>query len=507
MKFKKIEFWLATLAMVTFLFILFYQGMERYERFLSLHKLQPGLVSFAQSVAGPALMGIAFYAGFLFLNFYVFGRLYERKKWDQLVVFSLLTLFVLLAGINAANSLPSLFGVNTLTPGARELIPITAFAFFLILGYIILKKLIAYYSIQLKTTNSFKAQLVKESLLALAIWAATLFLLIAVGGELNRIFTPLWALLVPCGYILFMINTYWLIPEHEKKKTALSAYLLKALWVSFLVSLPFGIFFAQGSTSIFIQFYLLAVIIFMPLSWFLYQKNKARIQQLMNLQKELGHSSADLQFLRSQINPHFLFNALNTLYGTALQEKSERTSQGIQKLGDMMRFMLHENLKDRIAVEKEMEYLRNYIELQSLRVQQSENVLIETDMQEEACPHLIAPMLLIPFVENAFKHGISLKEKSWVKINLHFDAENLYFDVYNSRHPTKENDPEKQQKGIGLENVEQRLGLLYPEKHELTIRKTAREFIVHLSLTLNSTMAAEKVGDFDLKEEVSSSAS
>ena len=486
MKFKKIEFWVATLAMLTFLAVLFYQGTERYEHFLQLNNLQPGLRSFLLSVASPALIGLVIYVGFLLLNLFIFGHLFERKKWDLLIILSLLTLLLMLLGVYATNSLPHIFQINASTIEARRLIPITIFAFSLLLGYVLLKKLVIFYVFQAKTASTLKAQLSREGLLALAIWAAILFLVVATGDYRSRFFLPIWAFMVPCGYILFMVNTYWLIPEHENKKTDFSSYVLKALWVSLLISIPFGINLAEGINFSFLIFYGMEVLIFLPLSWYLYQKNKARIYQLLNLQQALGKTSADLQFLRSQINPHFLFNALNTLYGTALQEKSERTSEGIQKLGDMMRFMLHENLQDRIALEKEIEYLRNYIELQRLRIQQSETILIETDIQEKGCPRFLAPMLLIPFVENAFKHGISLKEKSWVKVNLHCDEETLYFDVYNSRHIKHATDPEKQQAGIGLENVEQRLDLLYPEKHELTIRKTAREFIVHLSLKLDT---------------------
>ena len=112
-----------------------------------------------------------------------------------------------------------------------------------------------------------------------------------------------------------------------------------------------------------------------PLSWVLFQQGKGRILQLRGLEKALSRSKADLQFLRSQINPHFLFNTLNTLYGTALLERAADTAGGIQKLGDMMRFMLHENNMDRIPMEREIEYLKNYIWLQKLRTNSSPYIL------------------------------------------------------------------------------------------------------------------------------------
>ena len=177
-----------------------------------------------------------------------------------------------------------------------------------------------------------------------------------------------------------------------------------------------------------------------------------------------------------------MFNALNTIYGTALQENAERTAEGVQKLGDMMRFMLHENQEDRISLQKEINYLTNYIELQKLRTQVSKDIDISFTVKQESCAHTIAPMLLIPFVENAFKHGISLRERSWIKINISCDTEHVYFDVYNSVHPRREDDPERDRPGIGLDNVKQRLSLLYPQQHELQIRSTATEYFIHLTI-------------------------
>ena len=134
---------------------------------------------------------------------------------------------------------------------------------------------------------------------------------------------------------------------------------------------------------------------------------KNKILQLRGAEKALVKSKADLQFLRSQTNPHFLFNVLNTLYGTALQKKADRTSEGIQKIGDMMRFMRHENKLDLIEMRREVEYLENYIALQKLLTQSSPGIIIEDNIKGQNCKYKIAPMLLIPFVENAFKHGIS----------------------------------------------------------------------------------------------------
>jgi two-component system LytT family sensor kinase len=208
------------------------------------------------------------------------------------------------------------------------------------------------------------------------------------------------------------------------------------------------------------------------------------MKRSMFYNQQLKRSSASVDFLRSQINPHFLFNALNTLYGTAIQENADRTSEGIQKLGDMMRFMLQENMQDKISLTREIDYLNNYIALQRLRTDANPIVQINTQIQESETYFQIAPMLLIPFVENAFKHGISFREPSHIKVSLEIKQGKLYFDVYNSKHPRPDNDPEKDKSGIGLENVKQRLQLSYPGKHELVIHDTPKEFFVHLTIQL-----------------------
>ena len=209
---------------------------------------------------------------------------------------------------------------------------------------------------------------------------------------------------------------------------------------------------------------------------------KEKILQLRVVEKELVQSKADIQFLRSQINPHFLFNVLNTLYGTALQENAERTAEGIQRLGDMMRFMLHENNLDFIEMNKEVEYLRNYIALQKLRTQSSPDIIIEDNINEQNCNYRIAPMLLIPLVENAFKHGISLKERSWIKISLECNEKEILFEVFNSMHEKTMNDTEKANTGIGFNNVMERLKLIYGGRFRISVNGDGKEFFVKLAI-------------------------
>lgn len=211
------------------------------------------------------------------------------------------------------------------------------------------------------------------------------------------------------------------------------------------------------------------------------RKNQQKQHQI--LQTEVSTKSAALSSLRSQINPHFLFNALNSLYALALKENSEQTADGIQKLGDMMRFMLHENNHERITLKSEVEYLHNYVEIQRMRLDENQDIEIRINIQEPEREIFIAPMLLNPFIENAFKHGISFQNPSWIYITLTMDANRIYFKVHNSFHKQTGIDPEERMGGIGLENVRKRLDLIYPDNHVLDIQKSESDFFVALTLT------------------------
>lgn len=282
-----------------------------------------------------------------------------------------------------------------------------------------------------------------------------------------------------------------LIPLVKSQNKGFTNYLMRVLLIAIVIGLAVLFIYAvvvshnvDGFSVVVLAYSSFQVFIVAPATWAIYNYRISRNMEITGLKTALGQSSANLDFLRSQINPHFLFNALNTLYGTSIQENAERTGEGIQKLGDMMRFMLHENVQEKIPLMREVDYLKNYIALQKLRTHTSPEILIQTEIEESINGLQIAPMLLIPFVENAFKHGISLREPSHIKITLHTEGLKLFFDVHNSVHPKPGTDPEKNHAGIGLENVKQRLQLLYPNRHELMIRETTKEFFVHLTVQL-----------------------
>lgn len=323
-----------------------------------------------------------------------------------------------------------------------------------------------------------------DIMLLFAFWFFAIFIMVADNRPARVQFVGWGGIAYIAAYIAY--SRYVFQPLFRKEQPFKK--LLPVLLLILVLSSAFACFTIDAATrigdmaSIYMLLIFCNVMFVIPLAWGVSYSRLSRKNEVLNLEKALGRSSANLDFLRSQINPHFLFNALNTLYGTALQENAPRTSEGVQKLGDMMRFMLHENNQEKIELDKEVGYLQNYIALQKLRTQASPDIKIEVNINEANCEHDIAPMLLIPFVENAFKHGISLRNRSWIVVSLSCDKDHIYFDAYNSVHLKPDNDPEKHSLGIGLANVRNRLQLLYPGRHELSIRETASEFFVHLTI-------------------------
>ena len=324
----------------------------------------------------------------------------------------------------------------------------------------------------------------KATTFLLIIFCTIAVFLLAFNMEGKQEIFASYVLVLSAVFAMFISNVYWLFPMKGDNSFFSSKIIIRLLSTSFVYAVPLIVLINEHGPVAFLYSWSLQLFIITPLTWLYYYFNKEKILRLRVVEKQLVKSKADLQFLRSQINPHFLFNILNTLYGTALQENASNTAEGIQKLGDMMRFMLHENNLDFIDMHKEVDYLNNYIALQKLRTQSSPEIIIEDNIDGQNCNHKIAPMLLIPLVENAFKHGISFKEKSWIKIDLHCNEKDILFEVRNSVHRRLENDPEKDRSGIGFKNVLERLKLIYPGKFQLAVNDDGKEFFVNLSIQL-----------------------
>ena len=204
---------------------------------------------------------------------------------------------------------------------------------------------------------------------------------------------------------------------------------------------------------------------------FIKNQNEKKILENANL-------NAELNFLKSQINPHFLFNTLNGIYSLA-HNKSSQTETAVLKLSDLMRYVLYESGAEKVELEKDIQYLSNYIDLQRLRL--SSKVTIHYQVKGDLKGRYIAPLLLISFIENAFKHGISYTNSSFIQVEITVFEETLTLFVEN---PIVETDSFVG--GVGLKNATRRLELLYPGKHSLNIVNNGRLHLVNIKLNLKS---------------------
>jgi two-component system LytT family sensor kinase len=199
-------------------------------------------------------------------------------------------------------------------------------------------------------------------------------------------------------------------------------------------------------------------------------------------EKETENLKTELSLLRSQVSPHFMFNVLNNMVALA-RKQSDQLEPSLIKLSSLMRYMLYETDEEKVSLEKETEYLQSYIDLQQQRF--GKKVLTNVAMRRPDKMYEIEPMLLIPFVENAFKHGTGFIEHAHIDIDLWAEKNILYFSAVNKYDPACIEIKDKAS-GIGLVNVKRRLNLLYPDKHKLIIAKDNNLFTVSLEIKLTA---------------------
>ena len=195
-----------------------------------------------------------------------------------------------------------------------------------------------------------------------------------------------------------------------------------------------------------------------------------------NLQKDM-----ELTYLKEQVNPHFLFNSLNSIYALSRQQSTE-TPEVVMQLSELMRYQLESAKKDTVLLKEELEFIENYLLLEEKRL--SKRCTIEFSIDGDVLGLKMAPMLLIPFVENAIKHGAqSTNEQSMIAVSALIKTNTLYFQITNSKPKTQ---VATKRKGLGLENVKRRLKLLYPNSHTLEIRDAEKAYHVNLSIQLKN---------------------
>lgn len=308
-------------------------------------------------------------------------------------------------------------------------------------------------------------------------------------------------LLIPIIALSTYVINYWLIPAYLLKKMYFRFFsyffftLIISLWAELLLILWALIWLANYRydqlNPVLSNIYLLAIslycVVFLISSLKLLQywyASQQRIQLLREQQLEaaLKLKEVELKLLKGQIHPHFLFNTLNNLYGLAL-EHSAQLPEAILQLANMLDVLLYRSRADAILLEEEIALTENYIALEQLRF--GERLNVQYIKPEDAEQLALAPFLLFPLVENAFKHGFSQESASlWLSIELQVVKENLMARIENSIPEKRAVETSDRAEGIGLNNLKKRLKLLYPEQHKLTVELQDKSFIIHLQVPL-----------------------
>lgn len=208
-----------------------------------------------------------------------------------------------------------------------------------------------------------------------------------------------------------------------------------------------------------------------------------KLKQNEKKQKELEKEklNSELAFLKSQVSPHFFFNTLNNIY-TLIGIDTDEAQAAVLKLSKLMRYLLYDSEDGNSRLGDEISFMNNYIDLMKLRI--SSKVDLKVSMPESVPDISVAPLLFVAFIENAFKHGVSYREHSFIEINMNVDKEKIRFQTRNSIGKQSSQEGEAKHSGIGLENVKKRLNLLYPDKHDLRISRTNEAFMVKLEINL-----------------------
>lgn len=211
-------------------------------------------------------------------------------------------------------------------------------------------------------------------------------------------------------------------------------------------------------------------------NWYAAEMQKQKLQK--------ASLEAELKVLKSQINPHFLFNTLNNIFAIARKYEDPRLADSLAKLSHLMRYMLYENSHEKVPLANEIAYINDFIELQRLRFPKEKNDSVSFEIRGDVQQQEIAPLLLLPFIENAFKFSPSLANPYRITLSLEVADHALIFRCYNTINPKYQEEKESES-GIGLVNVQRRLQLLYSGAHELVLKNTGEAFCVMLTLDLS----------------------
>ena len=333
----------------------------------------------------------------------------------------------------------------------------------------------------------------KDRNLHVLFWILMSVFLLVLDRSESQFYIKVFKSLISVGFFALIVYINWnlLIPKFLKQRNWV-LYLTSLILLAILITPPqvLAFFFLYEDYPTYQQLFydkqsiLLFQSIFVGASstafkitqdWLSHERDKKELQS-QNLASELN-------FLKSQINPHFLFNTLNNLYALSLK-KSDQAPETVLMLSEMMRYMLYECNAEKVSLAKEINYLKNYLELEKIRLGQ--NFDIQFEIHGEVDELQIAPLMFIPFVENSFKHGMNnLISDGFVHIDLFVNEGALRMQIKNnSGHEILKNIGAKNSGGIGLINIKRRLKLMYPQKHVLDINQTENTYTVNLKIEL-----------------------
>ncbi len=302
--------------------------------------------------------------------------------------------------------------------------------------------------------------ILRNALLALIIYANANFL-IPVFAQRKKIISYLVGLVACLVFYVFVKNIH-------------DAYLNK------IISTPVNSLWSHSFYNFSIALFYMAFSLALQLSkeWF-FQREKLRMMEIEKLNTEL-------EYLKLQINPHFLFNSLNTIY-FQIDKTNALARDTLLKFSDLLRYPLYECNGKEVQLEKELQYLKNYVDLQRLR--KDDNYLVTFDCSIQDDHQTLAPLLLVPFVENAFKHISHFTDRpNEIRITIHNESNVLKMNAYNTTdNYTGAEGKEKKNGGIGLKNVQRRLELIYGSEYSLNIRESTYEFEINLTIPLHET--------------------
>jgi len=297
---------------------------------------------------------------------------------------------------------------------------------------------------------------------------------------------------LPGRLLVVYINYFWLLPKYllQSRYFPYISYTFISLIIGSFIHRMVMHFYMEEAVMGFTEpnpfwnlvgFVQAGIIILIPFMFLIgltvLTKWKSAEQKADSFEKE--KLAAELNYLRSQINPHFFFNTLNSLYGLALN-KSEKTPEVVLRLSELMSYVLYEADKAAVSVAEELEQIESYVALEQIRFGNRFEVDIKVEGDTDFAK--IPPLILLPFVENAFKHGVNKASKDgWISIYVSYEHERLEFRVTNKVFESETEQSEN--KGLGIKNVSKRLSLLFPDKHQLSCARVGNEYHVRLLLT------------------------